>query len=294
MKTPKLHHIIDGLKNSLIKVNDTELNEISKAEKTVGICSATLLELREHIIRNDLKNKSEEIRFFKDTKSFVLSEYLYYSKLWEILIRQPVTSIRRRKKYLRKVTAGVQQFFNENTEFYLYYRSGSTHLDEQYFVRTEISCTLDCQHFIFDPFFSTSHDYTLAAIKANEKIAAYCNAEINRLRHRGNYRLVRSDMFWSLNKRDLMQVIYGIYYTNAVNRGKVQIKELVCGFESLFNVKLSGYYHTFYEITQLKKQPLGYLDLMKETLTKLVEEQDEHKRRKRRGHSGQDQSRQTK
>jgi len=60
-----------------------------------------------------------------------------------------------------------------------------------------------------------------------------------------------------------MQIIYGIYYTDAVNKGDIHIKELVRGFESLFNIRLSGYYHTFYEITQLKKEPLGYLNLMK-------------------------------
>jgi hypothetical protein len=84
-----------------------------------------------------------------------------------------------------------------------------------------------------------------------------------------------------------MQIIYGFYYTGAVNNGNVSIKELVKGFESLFNIKLSGYYHTFYEITQLKKEPLAYLDLMKETLLKLLEESNENKRKKRRNNGNQ-------
>ena len=145
-----------------------------------------------------------------------------------------------------------------------------------------MNCPLNCRHFIFDPYFSTSHDYTLAAIKANEKIAAYCNIEINQLKNKGNNRGIRTDMFWCLDKRDLMQIIYGIYYTDAVNKGDIHIKELVKGFESLFNIRLSGYYHTFYESTQLKKEPLAYLNLMKETLEKLLEESVENKRRKRR------------
>ncbi len=277
-KTPE--HIIKQLKNNLQKTDSEENDGILKAEKSVGICSATLLELREYVNHIDFKNKEEEIRFFKKIKSYVLAEYLYYSKLWEILIRQPITSIRRRKKYLKQMVAETQKFFNDNPEFYLYYRRGSTHLDDKYFVRSEISCSLNCQHFIYDPFFSTSHDYTLAAIKANERIAEYCNSEINRLKRRGKFRLVRSDMFWCLTKRDLMLIIYGIYYTNAVNNGNVSIKELVKGFESLFNIKLSGYYHTFYEVTQRQKS-FEYLDLMKETLVKLLEESDENKRRKR-------------
>ncbi len=274
--------IIEQVKNNLQKLQSDGDDEILKAEKAIGICSVALLELREYVYHSDFKNQEEEIRFFKEIKPYVLSEYLYYSKLWEILTRQPVASIRRRKKYLRQMIAEIQNFFNENTEFYLYYRSGATHLDEKYFVRTEISCTLNCSRFIYDPFFSTSHDYTLAAIKANEKIARYCNEELNKLKRWGRYRLVRSDMTWDHTKRDLMLIVYGIYYTDAVNKGNASIKDLVKGFESLFNVDLSGYYHIFYEAIQ-RQQPFEYLDKMKETLTKLKEESDENKRRKGRG-----------
>jgi hypothetical protein len=287
MSYPTPRYILEQLKNNLKKLQSDERDEIFKVEKSIGICSAALLELREFVYHSDLKKKEEEIHFFKVIKPFVLGKYLYYSKLWEILVRQPVTSIRRRKKYLRQMIAETQKFFNDNPEFYLYYRSGSTHMDEKYFVRTEISCPLNCQHFVFDPYFSTSHDYTLAAIKANEKIAVYCNTQINRLKRRGSSKGIRTDMFWSLDKRDLMQIIYGFYYTGAVNNGNVSIKELVKGFESLFNIKLSGYYHTFYEITQLKKEPLAYLDLMKETLLKLLEESNENKRKKRRNNGNQ-------
>ncbi|WP_158869199.1 RteC domain-containing protein [Maribellus comscasis] len=281
MEFIKAEHIVEQLKNNLQKTDGEQDDEILKTERAVGICSAALLELREYVNHSNFKNKGEEIHFFKVTKPFVLGEYLYYSKLWEILIRQPVTSVKRRKKYLKQMISRVQDFFNDNPEFYLYYRSGSTHMDDKYFVRGGISCTLSCQHFIFDPYFSTNYDYTLAAIKANEKIAAYCNAQINRLKPRGNSLSIRTDMFWSLKKRALMQIIYGIYYTEAVNNGDIHINELVSGFESLFNVKLFGFYHTFYEIVQCKKQPFWYLDLMKETLLRRAEESDENKRRKK-------------
>lgn len=77
-----------------------------------------------------------------------------------------------------------------------------------------------------------------------------------------------------------MLIVYGIYYTDVVNNGNVSIKDLVKGFESLFNVNLSGYYHIFYEAIQ-RQQPFEYLDKMKETLVKLKEESDENKRQKR-------------
>ena len=100
--------------------------------------------------------------------------------------------------------AETQKFFNDNAEFYLYYRSGATHLDEKYFVRTEISCSLNCSRFIYDPFFPTSHDYTLAAIKAKEKIAAYCNEDLNKLKRWGRY--LSTEWLICLNCHSLLQL----------------------------------------------------------------------------------------
>jgi hypothetical protein len=160
MKNPIPEKIVEQLKNDLQEISSDGYDVISKAEQAVGICSVALVKLREYVNHSDFKNKEEEIRFFKEIKPYALGEYLYYSRLWEILIRQPVTSIRKRKKYLKRMITETQHFFNDNPEFYLYYRSGSTQLDDKYFVRAEI-CILNCHRFIFDPFFFSSYDYTL-------------------------------------------------------------------------------------------------------------------------------------
>ena len=175
--TPK--KIVEKLKDNLLKVDKNESRDLLYIERAIGICSSALLELREWVNQFNFTDKNDEIHFFKITKPYVLSEYLFHSKLFEIEAKQPITSIKARKKYLKRMISEAQLFFDENPEFYRYYRSGSEHLDDKYFVRAKISCYFNCHHFIVDPCFSTSHDYTLAAIKAYEKIIDYCKNEIN-------------------------------------------------------------------------------------------------------------------
>jgi hypothetical protein len=105
-KTPE--HIAEQLKSSLLKIDNNEEKDILKMEKAVGICSVALVKLREYVNHSSFKNREEEIRFFKVTKPFVVGEYLYYSKLLEIKIRQALTFVIDMKKYTIKIISKKQ------------------------------------------------------------------------------------------------------------------------------------------------------------------------------------------
>jgi len=177
----------------------------------------------------------------------------------------------------------AQLFFDENPEFYRYYRSKAEHLDDKYFVRTKISCYFNCHHFIVDPCFSTSHDYTLAAIKAYEKVIDYCKNEINNLKllkrlpvsPDGSIQF-RTNLTWTQKKRALIELIYAILSSGAVNNGKADINEMVRAFEIVFNVKLPRFYHIWFEMRSRKPDNrVWFIDLLKKSLLKRMDDADE-------------------
>jgi len=273
--------IVEKLKDNLATAENNESRGLLLIEQSIGICSSSLMELREWVNQNNFKDKEEEIHFFKVTKPYMLVEYLYFSKLFEIEIRRPVTTVRVQKRYLKKIISKAQCFFNENLEFYQYYRDKSTHLDDKYFVRHRtINCLTACR-FIVDPIFSTSHDYTLAAMQANEKIIVYCKAEIRHLEELGRasdlQRLLlqaKLNFKWTGSKTDLMEMIYGAHGTDSINNGNVEIKELVKGYEIFFNIELPRFYHTFSEMKD-RANRTKFLDLMKKCLIKRMDDADE-------------------
>jgi hypothetical protein len=127
--------IVEKLKDNLIKVDRNESCDLLYIERAIKICSSAILELREFINQYYFNEKEEEIYFFKATKPFLLSEHLYYSKLFEIESKQPVTLIKA-KEIFKKDDFRSSFFFESTLEFYHYCRSGSEHLDDKYFVRT--------------------------------------------------------------------------------------------------------------------------------------------------------------
>lgn len=275
--------IVEKLKDNLQKIDRNESRDLLYIERAIGICSSALLELREFVNQYNFKDKEEEIHFFKVTKPSVLSEYLFHSKLFDIEAKQPVTSIKARKKYLKRIISEAQSFFDENPEFYHYYRSGSEHLDDKYFARTNISCYFNCHHFIVDPCFSTSHDYTLAAIKAYEKVIDYCKKEIDNLKLLKRLPVspdgaiqFRTNLTWTQKKRALIELIYAILSSGAVNNGKADINEMVRAFEIVFNIKLPKFYHVWFEIRSRKQDKrTWFIDLLKKSLLKRMDDADE-------------------
>ena len=281
MATDTPEHIVDVLKNDLLNLGIEGTRDLLIIEKAIGVCSCALMELREYVNQQGFKTQEEEIYFFKVTKTYVLGEYLYYSKLFEIETRRPVTTTRAQKKYLKKMISQAQQFFNENPESYQYYRNGTTDFDEKCFVRAKKINCLNAYHFVFDLSFSTSHDYTLAAIKSYEKIIMYCKAEIRHLEELGRasdlQRLLlqaKLNFKWTGSKTDLMEMIYGAHGTDSINNGNVEIKELVKGYEIFFNIELPRFYHTFSEMKD-RANRTKFLDLMKKCLIKRMDDADE-------------------
>ena len=95
--------IVEKLKDNLINVDANEYHDLLFIERAIGICSSALLELREFVNQSSFKDKEEGIDFFKVIKPNVLSEYLFHSKLFDIESKQPVTSLKARKKYLKRI-----------------------------------------------------------------------------------------------------------------------------------------------------------------------------------------------
>lgn len=282
MKHAEFKEIASSLEARIHKLDSSEDNFQNWILAAINLCASAYNELRDSLAKNGFNSTKEEIHFFKVIKPNVLGEYLFYSKLFEIKTKMPVASIKKQKKFLRNMIFKGQQFFKENYEFYQYYRSGYDHLDDKYFIRTKTICSINPYHIAVDLFFSTSHDYTLAIIKANERIIAYCTTEINNLRTQKLQKIsqsgliqIKTKLFWTGSKTALIEMIYAVHSTEAVNHGEADIKELVKGFEILFNIKLPRFYHIFFEMRLRKTDRTSYLDLMKKCLIKRMDDADE-------------------
>lgn len=266
-----------------LEVLESEIEDILKiAEEGVKITKKTLIEIRNTIIRKSFKRKLDEIQFFKIYKPQVYSKVIYYVTLFNIESKRPRSSNKSIVKYLNNYIDKLQIYFNENLEFYQYYRRGATFLDEQYFLRGKANMRLypDTFHFLTDEQFSTSHDSTVATILAFDMLIIHLKKEVDKLEDNGmetnvNAFQKESKLFWTGNKIDLVELIYALHSSGAINSGTADIKELASFCEQMLNIELGDYYRTFLEIKSRKINQTKFIDKIRESLLKKMIESEE-------------------
>ena len=79
---------------------------------------------------------------------------------------------------------------------------------------------------------------------------------------------------WTASKTDLIELIYALQASGAIKSGTAGIKEMACACEDIFELKLGNVYRTFLEIRERKIDQTKFIDRLKATLLRRMEETD--------------------
>ena len=126
-------------------------------------------------------------------------------KIWTSYGAKPI------KKYLNDELKKLKRYFDNNLEFYKYYRTNNSFIDEKLFVRGkhDIKLSLDTFYFEADNSLSTSHDYKVAKIIANDLIQVYLEDQLNNNNQKKP--LDKSSLNWTEGKTALIELIYALH-----------------------------------------------------------------------------------
>ena len=237
--------------------------------------------LKKYIGKHKFRTQSEEIKFFKHGKPQFISKLIFLISIYNIHSRMPKGGEKIVRKYLHHELQNLRRYFDNNLDFYKYYRTGSNYLDHKYFVRGkyDIRLTLDTFYFETDPLFSTSHDYKVAKIIANDLLQVYLEDTISSLERKDTIMATQDfpkvKLYWTESKTALIELIYALHSQGAIDNGKADIKDIAAVFEHFFGIELGDYYRTFLEIRIRKTGRTKFIDSLKHSLIKRMEEADD-------------------
>ncbi len=267
--------------NETLHKLETEITEIEaescfqKVEAIINLIVNSLSELREYVLKNEFQDKEEEIRFFKYQKPVIVAKLIFYNAIYKIETKRPYGA-KLIKKYLNIELRKLKRFFESNLEFYKYYRTNNTYIDEKIFVRGkyDIKLSLDTFYFQADHTFSTSHDYKVAKIIANDQLQIYIENQL----HKATNEEKSTDLptlNWTASKTALIELIYALHSQAVFEGGNIDLKVIAKTFGQTFNIDLGDFYHTYIELKSRKINRTKFLDNLKESLLKKMDEQDE-------------------
>ena len=278
----KYAQIINKLEVELeeIKLSNEDLLIIT--EKSINTIQTCLLKLKSITQNSKFDKLADEIIFFKSIKPAIVAKLIYQVKLFNIESKHIAGTKDSQIEYLEKSIVKLQEYFNDNQEIYIYFRRNDTHLDHHYFLVKNKNLRIHPDNLlsISDEKFTTTHDTTYANFIANSMLIKYLNGEIVRVQKNIDTEMVSnsntqsSNLFWTGNKVDLVELIYALHAASVINRGKVGINEIASIFQSIFNIEIGGYYRIYLEIRLRKMNKTKFLDTLKTKLLKRMNESD--------------------
>lgn len=268
--------------NEQLNFIDLEIdNQIKKCESAIDVILKSINSVKRIISKSAFKSDSEEILFFKEVKPQFTSKLIYYNMIYKIEMKRPNGGNRILKKYYHNELLKLKAFFDNELEFYQYYRSGSTYLDYKYFQRGkfDIKLTLDSYYFEADITFSTSHDFKVAQILANDLIQLYLENQLivieNKDTSEKSQRKPNIKLMWTGSKIALIELLYALQSEGTFNNGAVDLKDIAEYFEQVFEIDLGQYRRAFLEIRARKNDRTKFISSLNETLLKRMDNADD-------------------
>ena len=276
----KIYQISEEL-TSIVREKELEMSDIIRdVPPTISLLENGFINLKNIVSCFTFPSKHDEIMFFKEIKPQLFSKLIFFRKIYQLELNRPISNYKTIRVYLEREHERINLFYNRNTEFIQYYRSGKANFDEYYFVRGRKDMELNLESFYFerDPRFSTHFDFKVARLLANDMLAAHLNYQLSKLKYQEENDFSTDieipSAQWTDKKTALTEIIYGIYEEKSINSGNIEIKALATIFGRIFNVDLNDIYHIYLEIRSRKTNRTEFLNRLIKTLNKRMDEAD--------------------
>jgi hypothetical protein len=272
-------------KEEIQPILELDLSDLNSIERGITISQKYLHDFRRLIRDGQFKTEEQEIDFFKRIKPYIHGRLKFLVKLTKFQISRPKGTLSKQRTFLDECIRRLEYHYNRNMDFVSYYRRGDTKLDKYYFVRGKDRLFLasDTTHYYTDPDFSTSHDHTVAKIIAYDLLIQFYREELDHLRKKElsqpdggpDDSSILDKVSWTATKTDLVELIYALKTTNAIQNGNADIKTMAMICEKLFDLDLGNVYRTYLEIKERKHDRTSFLTKLKIDLEHRMKEDDE-------------------
>lgn len=274
--------LLADLENQLNQIQYNNADILQQTRLAVKATVKKLEALKTAFTKHNFENKAEEIDFFKNCKPQITSKLIYYNEIYKIEISKPTSTYKDVQKYYNKELAKLKNFFNDNKDFYKYYRSGTTCLDKKYFLRRkhDIRLTIDSNYFQSDYDFATSYDYKVAKIIANDALKIFLENKVEKHKkhvHISNQKQENLSLLnWTASKVALVELLYALHSEGVFNNGTISLNETAKNFEKAFNVQLGQFNRIFSEIKKRKTiEQTSFLSSLKDNLSTRINDSDQ-------------------
>ena len=276
--------MLKELKDGLKVVNDQDYLPHIAFREALFLISKAMNALQEYLKDHPFADAAAEINYYKYIFPLFQSLQIFHQEKYALIAAMPTGSLKALKKFYQD-ELNFQDRFSERYQFHHeYYKLGAVELDSIFFrFSSDQSSVLIPVFFASDSGITTAMSYLFAKFRAYEMIRAEILVKLQVLGGETVHAAVEQkpvlpDVKWTGNQVNMVELIYGLYYTGMLNNGNAEIRDIVEMMEKVFSFKLTDATHTFIEIRRRKNvSPSKFLEQMAAAIQQRVEEDLEYK-----------------
>lgn len=287
MKETEIENLYSTMLEDLEKINGSLRESILHLEDSLLCINKALQLLKESIREMPFQEDEPEIYFFKYTKPRFASWKTYVLAVHQIVSLSPVGTDQMVHDYYVSELDLINRFFHTHAFYYQYYLLGETTKDDAFFLRSNCSpFPLGGELLSRDIEFSTELDFLFAKFQGLERIRDFLIKRIELLHQDSDksfyMQLVnKRKRAWSGDKVELVEMAYGLYYTQRINEGQADISDIIGWLEESLNIDLAQAYRMFMDISRRKTVSYTkYLDEMRNVIHEKIAESSKYKPKK--------------
>ena len=275
---PFTERFYSALEHQLAEISLSGEPLLEQYRASIKVSKKAMNKLKNYISSYAFENVTEEVNFFKEIKPKFYSKYIYFINIHNFLLQKPTGGENIQRDYINMHLAELKTFFDHNRAFYSYYRSGMTQMDQIYYTRGGFDVHAELEDFEEDEQYSTSHDYKLSKIIANEKFQDYLNLELAKIGNEDLAALAGHKVFpfphpqWTASQTDAAELLYSLKTSCAVNNGNIEITDLVAIWEFVFQMEINEPYHKLLDVVKRQKEMFVFLTRLRNSLWNFIKE----------------------
>lgn len=251
-----------ALRDRLQEIEDQGGDLLTRLDTCIRLCAVSLRQFRQSVTDHGFPDRTTEIYFFKHIKPGVLGRYTYYRRVHQLHLGELKGCRRHEKERLTRELEAISLVFERNILLWQYYRSGSTALDEQYFLRGNEDWKILPLSTHFDDLFSTCCDGQLAELLALEQLMSYIDQRLQEngdTASRPGRQAAQGAIHCTASVAEIIELGYALCQAGFFDNGKASVRSVMEHLQEIWNVDLSNYYHAFAQLAE-RKQPARFLN----------------------------------
>lgn len=255
------------LNQAIDELSSNEPNFILFSKSAFELCEKKNESLKEFLQSYQFENDSEEIFFFKVSKPLLETRTIFYCQMFNIESRMTLFSNESKIEHYQLELKKIMRFFTSKKEYYHYYKTQNSILDQFYFMRQKINIHGFAKFSSIDFNYSTGHDMIFNKIVAFEEMYKHIELRIFDLEasQKNGQKLFDSSLVWTANKVDMIELMYALFASRAINDGNIEINKIADFFEAVFKINLGDYYRTYSEM-KLRSNKFKFLEKLLDSL----------------------------